>query len=309
MTRVSAAVNPVGSVLIAGCGYLGERVARLWFDEGAEVHALTRSAARAAEFEQRGWRSVIGDVARENVTGNTFPRGLPAVETLFWGIGLDRKSGKSQREVYVDGLARLLAALPARPRHVIHISSTSVYGQSAGEVVDEDSPCEPTQDNGRVCLDAERIALAYADEQTRVDTLRLAGIYGPGRLIGRVEALRARQPLAVNPDGWLNLTHVDDAARVVVELSRRVREGTPPDRRVWLVSDDRPLPRRDFYATIARLTGSPEPVFDTSSLDERERTSLNKRCSSRRVHDELELAWLYPTVEEGLRQAIGDAHF
>jgi nucleoside-diphosphate-sugar epimerase len=307
VTRDSATVNPVGSVLVAGCGYLGERVARLWFDEGAEVHALTRSAARAAEFERRGWRSVTGDVAGENATGDAFPHGLPPVETLFWGIGLDRRSGKSQREVYVDGLARLLAALPARPRHVIHISSTSVYGQAAGEVVDEDSPCEPVQDNGRVCLDAERTVLAYANDETRVDTLRLAGIYGPDRLIGRVEALRARQPLSVNPDGWLNLTHVDDAARVVVELSRRVREGTAPARRVWLVSDDRPLPRREFYATIARLVDAPEPIFDTSSLDERERTGLKKRCSSRRVHDELGLEWLYPTVEQGLRQAIDSA--
>jgi nucleoside-diphosphate-sugar epimerase len=289
---------PPGSVLIAGCGYLGERVANLWSETGGPVYALTRSTTRAAEFESRGWVGVMGDVS----TG--FPHGLPAVETLFWGIGLDRKSGRSQREVYVDGLSRLLAALPVRPRHVIHISSTSVYGQSAGEVVDEDSLCEPVQDNGRVCLDAERVVLDYANDQTRVDTLRLAGIYGPGRLIGRVEALRARQPLAVNPEGWLNLTHVDDAARVVLELSRRVRSGTPPARRVWLVVDDRPLPRREFYATIARLVGAPEPTFDLSQVDERERTSANKRCSSRHVREELGIAWLYPTVEEGLRHAM-----
>lgn len=293
--------HPVpGSILIAGCGYLGERVARLWSETGGPVFVLTRSDSRAAEFESLGWMSVVGDVS----TG--FPHGLPTVETLFWGIGLDRKSGRSQREVYVDGLSRLLAALPVRPRHVIHISSTSVYGQSAGELVDEDSPCEPVQDNGRVCLDAERVVLNYANDQTRVDTLRLAGIYGPGRLIGRVEALRAQQPLGVNPEGWLNLTHVDDAARVVLELARRVRGGTAPARRVWLVVDDRPLPRREFYATIARLVGAPEPTFDPSKVDERERTSLNKRCSSRHVHAELGIEWRYPTVEEGLRQAIGD---
>lgn len=298
-----------GAVLIAGCGYLGSRVADLWQQAGCDVHALTRSPERAEEFARRGWQPVLGDVTRGDVSGGASPEfpklELPRVETLFWGIGLDRRSGRSQREVYVDGLRHLLDSLPVAPRQVIHISSTSVYGQSAGEVVDEDSPCEPLQDNGRVCLEAEGIARAIAGAVTRVDTVRLAGIYGPGRLIGRLDALRAKQPLAVNPEGWLNLTHVDDAARVVLELWRKFRTGHAPERTRWLVVDDQPLLRREFYGTIARLAGTPEPVFDLSTLDERERNSLNKRCHGRRTREELGLDWLYPTVEQGLRQALG----
>ncbi len=172
---------------------------------------------------------MIGDVARENVTVNTFPAVLPAVETLFWGIGLDRKSGSRNVRCMSTDSPGCSPPYPPVPRHVIHISSTSVYGQSAGEVVDEDSPCEPTQDNGRVCLDAERIALAYADEQTRVDTLRWRHLRaGPAdRACGsptRAATSRGQSRRLVESDAC------DDAARVVVELSRRVREGTPPDR-------------------------------------------------------------------------------
>ena len=85
------------------------------------------------------------------------------------------------RAVYVEGLANVLRHVP-RPGRFIYVSSSGVYGQSDGGWVDEDSAAEPCEDSGRIVLDAERLLQTALPE---ANILRFAGIYGPGRLLGK----------------------------------------------------------------------------------------------------------------------------
>src|SRR5262249_56781506 len=85
--------------------------------------------------------------------------------------------------------------------------------------------------------------------------LRFAGIYGPGRLLGR-QAVEAGEPLVGDPEKWLNLIHVEDGAAAVLAAEARGEPGA-----VYNVCDGRPVRRRDFYALLARLLGAPEPRF------------------------------------------------
>jgi nucleoside-diphosphate-sugar epimerase len=135
--------------LIIGCGYLGRRVARRWIAHGDTVFALTRSTGRARDLLSSGIEPVIGDVTDPATLG-----ALPEADTLLYAVGLDRTSGKSQREVYVGGLENVLAMVAGKIRRFLYISSTSVYGQNAGEWVDEDSGCLPGSENGSVCLES-----------------------------------------------------------------------------------------------------------------------------------------------------------
>ena len=75
---------------------------------------------------------------------------------MLYAIGLDRSAGKGMREVYLDGLTNVLNVLPM-PRRFIYISSTSVYGQTDGSWVDEDSLTEPAEESGRIVLECEQI--------------------------------------------------------------------------------------------------------------------------------------------------------
>ncbi len=275
--------------LIIGCGYLGQRVAALWHQAGHTVHALTRSEARADEFRRQGWYPVLGDL--------TQPQSLPTfthIDTLLLAVGLDRRAGHSQREVYVDGLAHLIEHCPVAPRRVVSVSSTSVYGQDAGEWIDEDSATEPQAENGQVCLAAERL---LQDRWPHAQIVRSAGIYGPGRLIARVEQLRTGTPLSGRPDAWLNLIHVDDLATAVLAVADRAAVGS-----TWLAVDNRPLTRREFYQAITRRVGAPEPHFTEG--DTPTGGGLNKRCSNRRLREDLGWAPRYPTIEEGLAQVL-----
>jgi nucleoside-diphosphate-sugar epimerase len=269
--------------LVVGCGYLGLRVARLWRDAGARVLALTRSPDRATALAAEGIEPVLGDV--------TTPGGLPAlpgVDTLFWGVGFDRTAGATYRDVHVTGLGRVLDTVPGDPR-VVFSSSTGVWGTDDGAVVDEATPAQPAREAGRVLLEAE--ALLHARTGDRGTALRFAGLYGPGRL-PRLDDLKAGRPIAADPDSWLNLVHVDDAARIVVAVA-----AAPHARQLYVVSDGHPVRRRDWYAHLAARTGSPPPSFDTAA----ERTrGADKRVDPSLLFRDIPLTLAYPDSFRGI---------
>lgn len=287
--------------LIAGCGYLGFRVAQRWLELGDEVYALTRSEVRAAELRRAGLRPIVGDVTHpESLTQ------IPECDSVLHAIGYDRSAAPSKRQVYVDGLQALLKQMKERCRVFVHISSTSVYGQQDGELVDETSPAESTEESGSICRDAEQLVRESGLPASAI--LRLSGLYGPGRLLSRIESLRTGDPLPGPEHAWLNLIHVDDAAEAVLRatafINAQSKEYTSSDCRLWLVSDDCPILRGDYYRRLSQLVGAPEPVFRTDQTS-RHMRGINKRCLNQRLKQELQVALQFPTINEGLRSACG----
>jgi len=276
-----------GTKLVVGCGYLGLRVARLWRNAGARVYAVTRSAERARALAAEGLDPLVGDV--------TAPEGLPAlpaVDTLFWAVGFDRASGASYRDVHVGGLGRVLDAIPDTAR-VVFASSTGVWGTEDGSIVDETTPAHPTREAGRVLLEAE--ALLHARAGDRGTALRFAGLYGPDRL-PRLDDLKAGRPIAADPDSWLNLVLVDDAARIVVAVAAALHA-----RQLYVVSDGHPVRRRDWYAHLAARTGSPPPTFDTAA----ERTrGADKRVDPSLLVRDFPLTLAYPDSVRGIDELV-----
>ncbi len=278
-------------VLIVGCGYLGERAARRWRDAGHTVAALTRSPDR-----RQDWRELGIDVIAGDVTDPSSLSVLPAADVCLFAVGYDRAAKPDKRTVYVNGLDNALQAIRGKIPRLIAISSTSVYGQDAGEIVNESSECHPTTEGGQICLDAENVIQQRLKEGWfhSAVSLRLAGIYGPGRFLARVDQLRAGVPFTGNPDAWLNLIHVDDAAEAVLKLSASPLTETP-----LLLTDGTPLRRRDFYTALAEIVGAPAPQFDQGSDQ-----ALNKRCDSSRTRGLLELVPQWPDARLALADAV-----
>jgi nucleoside-diphosphate-sugar epimerase len=290
------------SRLIIGCGYLGRLVADRWLADGCLVYALTRSPERAAEFQRAGLIPLLGDV--------TSPASLPEwpeVDMLLYAVGLDRHSEQTQRDVYVGGLQNVLSRIGGVGR-AIYISSTSVYGQNAGELVDESSECRPETANGQICLEAERL---FRQAIPTSNILRLAGIYGPGRLAARIDSLRAGIAPDGNPDAWLNLIHIDDAVAAVLACECHAVPGA-----TYLVSDNKPCLRRDYHSLLAELIGAPDPFRSAQEkrmCEEAARSAttaapsnagLNKRCNNRRLREELRVVLRYPDILSGLPDAM-----
>lgn len=274
--------------LVFGCGYLGFRVAQKLKILDNRVWGVTRSESKANQFREQGIIPVIADW-----TDTQSLRDLPSVDQILVAVSYDRNSQISRHDSQVGGLANLLANLSPTV-NVCYISTTGVYHQTDGDWVDEYSPCEPEQAGGQVHLAAEQL-LRDMRPESQSTVLRLSGIYGPGR-IPRVADVLAGRPIASPQHGYLNLIHVDDAVDAVISAWENARE------QLYLVSDDRPVVRGDFYRQIARKFNAPEPSFVEPPEDApvKMRSSSNKRIANRRMKRDLIQNLKFPTFLEGL---------
>lgn len=271
------------SALIVGCGYIGMEVARRWLATGTTVAALTRR--RGDELRASGIEPVLGDVTEPDRLA------FPKTDLVLYAVGMDRSAGKSMRDVYVNGLRHVVDRLSPESRFV-YISSTSVYGQTDGSWVDESSPTEPIEDSGKICLEAEQALRSIRPDAI---ILRSAGQYGPGRVLRRA-AIERGEPLAADPEGWLNLIHLHDAARAIIVASTVANPGE-----TLILADDRPATRREFYSTMASLLGAPPAAFVPTSPTT---LSANRRLRNTRLKQSLGFTLQYPSFEQGLQQAI-----
>lgn len=287
------------TVLIVGCGYLGRRVASLLLQDDCRVLGTTRSADRAGALRAAGIEPVRFDVLDEESLC-----ALPAVDRVLYCVGFDRKAGTSMRTVYVDGLRRVLEVLAGRVGRFVYASSTGVYGQSDGSWVDEDSATEPTSPSGRVVLETEAVVEEF--RRTRgldAVVLRYSGLYGPGRILRRA-SLERGEPIPGDPDHWLNLIEIRDAAACAAAALTHPRPGSP----LYIASDDRPILREEFYGLIAARLGLPMPRFTRPDPESREgrRDASNKRVSNRRIKEDLGILLRYPDVSSGIPAALAE---
>ncbi|GGA34627.1 NAD-dependent epimerase/dehydratase family protein [Dyella nitratireducens] len=230
-------------ILIAGCGDLGERVARLLLARGGEVYALRRNPPRGDD----GIHWLSADLASPE-TLTVLPEGITR---LIFTPAPDARQADVYRAVFLDGLRNVFDALDTRSlQRMLFVSSSAVYGEHSGEWVDEATMPAPLSFNGRILREAELALSAYPVDSI---VLRLAGLYGPGRL-QLIDRLRAGQVSAPrHPRHWANRIHVDDAAAAIVHLLM-----LHDHQAVYLGTDDTPLPMDVLYDDLAALIGAPK---------------------------------------------------
>lgn len=251
-----------GSWLVVGCGYVGARVLARLRAQGATLAIVTRDASRAASFERLyAARGLVGDYA-DGPALAAFVAGLPRPLRV---LCLLPPSACVDTQGDLAPLRRFDAALrQIAPACAVLSSSTGVYGDQAGGVVRAETACRPqTVRELRLCA-IEELWLAATNRHV----LRCAGLYGPGRLIG-LDGLRRHVPVAGDPDGWLNLLHVEDAASLLLRVAAG---GAEP---IELGADGSPVTRRVYYSSLAAFAGVPPPVFDGGATT---RGGASRRC-------------------------------
>lgn len=233
-------------ILIAGCGDLGERVARRLLAQGQQVYALRRQPP--GQDDAMHW--LQADLTRPETLA-----ALPArISRLVFLPAPHAREREAYRAVFLDGLRNLFDVLDAASlQRVLFVSSSAVYGEHGDAWVDEATPPAPPGFNGQVLHEAEQW---LAEQPIDAVVLRLAGLYGPGRmqLIDRLRGGQATAPRA-RPH-WANRIHVDDAAAAIVHLL-----GLNDPQHLYVGTDDVPLPLHVLYDDLARRLGAP-PVKD-----------------------------------------------
>lgn len=275
--------------LVLGAGYLGKRVALAAIQAGDQVWASTRSSEKAAQLKDSGLQPVILDWTDRS----TLPQ-IPEVDRVLVAVAYDPRSSHSRYDSQVGGFSNLLSILNPKV-DVCYISTTGVYHQTDGSWVDETSNARPQRAGGKAHLDAESL-LHRMRPDSPWTILRLAGIYGPQR-IPRIKDIVSGRPITASPDGYLNLIHVSDAVSAVFAAWNSESE-----QRLFLVADDLPVVRRDFYTEIANRTNSLPPSYATAgdNAPDRMRFPTNKRIWNRRFKRWLVPQLQYPTYQAGL---------
>ena len=161
-------------------------------------------------------------------------------------MAADAQTDAAYQAQYVNGLANVLATQQQNTalRHVFFVSSTRVYGQDAGECLDDTSPLSPMDFGGQRLLEAEQLLKNLACPTT---ALRLSGIYGPGRL-RMINLAKSQAWPATN--SWSNRIHRDDAAAFIVFLMEQVLSGQAVQTS-YIVSDDAPASLHEVLAWLA----------------------------------------------------------
>jgi len=272
------------SVLIAGCGDVGSRLATQLLAAGFQVYGLRRDVSRLPA----GVIGVAGDLFNEQCPAS-WPVG--AVDYLVYCAAATEHDEAGYRAAYVQGLQHVLGWLNDYgqvPDRLLFVSSSSVYGQKDGEWVDESSETVAAGYSGRLMLEAEQIAL---NSGIPASIVRLTGIYGPGRewLLTQV---RRGYRVAVDPPLYGNRIHADDAAGLMAFLLESDRKGRALDD-IYIGVDDAPAPLAEVVAWLREYLGVTQ-----WSEDESVRRTGSKRCSNARAK---KLGWApkYPSYREG----------
>lgn len=252
-------------LVIFGCGYVGSAVAQAALAVGARVEALTRNPGKADALRAAGVAHVaVADLAttewhRELVPGADF-----VVNTVSSG------GAENYRRSYVDGMQSILAWAAAGAEPVgtlVYTSSTAVYPQGGGVVVDESAAAPGSTPNGAIIRESEQLLeSAPAAARRRAFILRLAGIYGPGRH-HLLDQLRAGTPtLNGSGDHRLNLAHRDDIVTAILACLKAPADVAGG---IFNVADDAPARRAEVVQWLAARLGRPMPAFDGSTTARR----------------------------------------
>lgn len=252
------------NVLLLGNGYLGSFLGTQLNEKGYRVWMASKNGSGECYEADLGSRDSIERLADQ----------LPGSPDFIVHCASSSRGGPdAYRAVFVAGISHLVEIFP--DARTMLTSSTSVYPQVDGEVVDESSPANPDRQTGQFLRKAEDILLGAGGI-----ALRLAGIYGPSR---SVHLSRMIEGTATIESGeisrYLNQIHRDDAAGAIIHL---IESNPFPGGEIFNVADDCPISQRECYQSLAEILDKPVPPEAPPNLN-RKRAWTHKQVSNEKL--------------------------
>ena len=277
------------STVIVGCGYVGQRLLKR-LPEGAAL-GLSRRQPELIEH-------ALGiDLDHDP---------LSALLDVVDGAVMYYFVAPSISSLQDDRSRRLIHALTnsrAKPASIVLISTTGVYGDCAGEWVNEERALQPAAARSRRRVDAERVWAEYCKvEGVALAILRVAGIYGPGKLPKK--RLSSGQPLLLESQSpYSNRVHVED----LIDTAQAVagHDG------VFNVADGFPSTMTAYFHVLADVLGverlpeaSREELIASWSDGLRSYMSESRRIDNTRMRAFLGGALRYSNLQAGLEDCL-----
>ncbi len=291
-------MRPNVRYLIVGCGYVGRRLARS-LSNRISVTGITSSRRSASGLDRHGVDGCAWNLDEPDAPA---PRILNTLTQTVFYFAPPPPAGSTDPR-----LAYFLKSLTEYPNRLIYLSTTGVYGDAAGALVDEDSTLAPTSERAQRRVDAEQQIQAWANERNVAWTiLRVPAIYGPGRL--PIERIKRAEPMIRHSEAPpASRIHVDDliAACLLANETPRAKN------RIYNVTDGNSTSMTEYFERVATLTGLPTPTLISR---EEAATTLSpelwsflqdsRRIDSQRIRQELGFAPRFTDLRLGILSSL-----
>lgn len=250
------------SVAILGCGWLGFPLANAFLKANYHVNGSTTSEEKLPLLSEAQIHGYLLRLKEAGVEGDIIGF-LEGVDILIINVPPGIRSGKAEN--FVQKMKQLhRAVLASGCRKLVFASSTSVYGQSPGEVTEKTIPI-PGTPAGTQLLEAEQVFRNDGRLQTIV--VRFGGLIGPDR--HPVTFLSGRKGLQ-NGKEVVNLIHLDDA----VALLKNVIEGGYWGEIFNGVAPEHPY-KSDYYMFEAQKRGLIPPEYSDAGATSKKVNAAN----------------------------------
>jgi nucleoside-diphosphate-sugar epimerase len=282
-------------VLVVGTGYVGFPLAVELKRRGHDVVGVRRS--NPEPLQAAGIKPVLADITQmESII--KLPRDFDWVVNCAASGGGDVDA---YRTTYVEGNILLHLWLKDSPvKKFVYTSSTSVYAQNDGSLVDENSPTAPEADTGKVLVEAENFLRALVHDDLPAVILRVAGIYGPGRGHAFKQFLRGEAVIENDGARFLNMIHRDDVVGCIISALENGRPGE-----IYNAVDCEPVTQLKFFEWLAAELKKPlPPKIAADEPTRRKRGVTNKRISNAKLLKELKYQFKFPNFRAGYAAQI-----
>lgn len=282
-------------LLIIGCGDVGMRLLP-WLRQRFRVFAVTSQTTRKDELRAAGATPIVADLDQ--------PATLARLTALArWVVHL----APPQSEGITDRRTRHLAAILPDRATLVYVSTTGVYGDCQGNMVDESRPVQPNNARAKRRVDAEHVLRSWARRRSsRLAILRVPGIYAANRL--PIERLQKGTPaLMPDEDVYTNHIHADDLARIIALALFRAQSC-----RVYNAVDDSGMKMGEYFDAVADACKLPRPPRLPRAELERQVSPMmlsfmseSRRLKNERIKFELGVRLRYARVVDALK-VLGD---
>ena len=284
-------------LLIVGCGDVARRTLPRLLGR-YRIFALLRDPLQCAAWRDAGATPVLA-----NLDDASSLRRIAGLAEIVMHFAPPPDHGPLDTRT-----RKLLAALAkgkSLPQRLVYISTSGVYGDCAGERIDETRTPKPTTARAARRVDAERQLRIFGRRHgVVISILRAPGIYAADRLpIERLQ--KGTQALRDEDDVFTNHIHADDLAMLACAALRYGQAN-----RAYNATDDSEMKMGEYFDLVAKRFDLPKaPRLSRAEAVEQMRPlqlsfmSESRRLANQRIKKELRANLRYPLVEDGIEAA------
>lgn len=232
-------------ILFIGYGKTSQRAAKQLFQQGHQITTISRSP------KSDGFAShLIQDIHRLDLSE------VAPIDAVYVLLSPESSTVEAYQRTFVDSIAPAVHALKHHPvKKVIVVSSTRVYGENAGERIDDETAPQPSDAQGQVLLNME--ALWQQAYPSQCVIVRPAGIYGTSvdRMIKLAEITKIYPKLH-----WSNRIHIDDLAAFLAHLLH-----VEQAEKSYICSNSQPLPLHEIIQWFQQQLALPALVLESDA--------------------------------------------